>query len=212
LFERGYSVACVDLPGQGALPDSDLHWEIAAEKPIKAVVDTLIEQFGARSKEIALLGLSLGGYFVTRAAGHEKRLASVIASTPFPMPGHLFAQSIQAAMAKVEQGAVSEAAKRNWQMLMWKAGVRTPQALMERTALMVADPSIVTVPFLSIVGGGDSPIFQAQAESWHQSIRSARKDLVLLDARTGADGHCQVNARSRLTQETLGWLSDIFAC
>jgi esterase/lipase len=186
-----------------------LHWEVEAEKPIAAIVDVLIEQFTARAGRIALLGLSLGGYFVTRAAGHETRLAGVIASTPFPMPGKLFAHSVSAGLARMSQGAVSDAAKRNWQILMWKAGVHTPDELVERTALMISDPSIVTLPFLSIVGAGDSPVFQAQANGWHDSIRSSRRDLVVLDATTGADGHCQVNARSRLAQEAAGWLSEL---
>jgi hypothetical protein len=49
-------------------------------------IDLLAERFGAEPGRIALVGLSLGGYCVTRAAGHETRLATVIASTPFPNP------------------------------------------------------------------------------------------------------------------------------
>jgi hypothetical protein len=33
---------------------------------------------------------------------------------------------------------------------------------------------------------------------------------VLLDAETGADGHCQVAARIRLVQEASGWMRDLF--
>jgi hypothetical protein len=68
----------------------------------------------------------------------------------------------------------------------------------------------VTVPFLSILGGGDSPVFAAQAHAWHRDIRSARKDFVLLDAASGADGHVQVNNRLRLAQECSGWMDEIF--
>jgi hypothetical protein len=49
-----------------------------------------------------------------------------------------------------------------------------------------------------------------QALDWHERLRSERKGLVLLDAASGADGHCQVNARLRLVQETCGWMADIF--
>ena len=83
-FERGYSVAMVDLPGQGATAADGLHWEVEAERPIGTVIDALINRFAAQPGRIALLGLSLGGYFVARAAGYESRLATVIASTIIP--------------------------------------------------------------------------------------------------------------------------------
>ena len=75
---------------------------------------------------------------------------------------------------------------------------------------MIADPARVTVPFLSILGGGDSPVFAQQATRWHREIRSVRKSFILLDAKTGADGHCQANNRLRLAQESCGWLDEIF--
>ena len=53
-------------------------------------------------------------------------------------------------------------------------------------------------------------MFASQAHEWHESIRSSRKDLVFLDAASGADGHCQVNARVRMVQEACGWMDEIF--
>ena len=76
---------------------------------------------------------------------------------------------------------------------------------------MAADAKRVTVPFLSILGGGDSPVFAEQAARWHAGISSSRKSFRLLDAATGADGHCQVNNRLRLVQEASGWMDDIFS-
>jgi hypothetical protein len=53
-------------------------------------------------------------------------------------------------------------------------------------------------------------VFAAQARLWHEQIRSTRKDFVFLDASSGADGHCQVNARVRLVQEACGWMNELF--
>jgi pimeloyl-ACP methyl ester carboxylesterase len=210
LFERGYSVALVDLPGQGNTAARGLYWTADAEAPIAAVVDTLVERFHAVPGRIALLGLSLGGYFVARAAGHETRFATVMASTPFPDPAELFALSVRAAGQRVE-GTESAAAMRSRRMALWKAGAHSPQEFLTRTAAMTADPARVSVPFLSIIGAGDSPVFTLQAKSWHRDIRSARKSLVVLDAATGADGHVQVNNRLRLAQECCAWMDEIFA-
>jgi esterase/lipase len=207
LFERGYSVALADLPGQGNMAADGLTWEVEAERPIGVLVDALVEKFQAVPGRIALLGLSLGGYFVTRAAGHEKRFGAVIASTPFPRPGEMFSASVRAARTAGEQP--SSAALRNHQILAWKAGAKNAEEMVALTHAMIADPSIVTVPFLSIAGAGDSPIFRSQAEAWHAAIPSRQKNFVLLDAASGADGHCQVNNRRRLGQETAGWLGEI---
>jgi alpha-beta hydrolase superfamily lysophospholipase len=209
LLDRGYAVALADLPGQGLTQADGLHWEVEAERPIAAVIDAMVERFGAKAGRIALIGLSLGGYFVTRAAGHETRLATVIASTPFPNPAQLFALSVQAA---TRAGAVpaTPAARRSREVTFWKAGATTAEQFLERTRGMIADPKAVTLPFLSILGAGDSPIFASQAEAWHRDIASTRKSFVRLDAATGADGHVQVNNRLRLAQECAAWMDEMF--
>jgi pimeloyl-ACP methyl ester carboxylesterase len=211
IWERGYSIAIVDLPGQGNTAAEGMHWPIEPEHAISAVIDCLFQRFGARVGRLALIGLSLGGYFVTRAAGYDDRFSTVIASTPFPEPGRLFRASVRAAMNEGAAPATSTAAWRSRQMTMWKAGAASPQDFLARWKMAQADPARVTQPFLSIVGTGDSPLFVAQARDWHKRIASPRKDLVELDAATGADGHCQVNARLRLVQEACGWMNEIFS-
>lgn len=209
LRDRGYAVAMADLPGQGLTQAEGLFWEAEAEKPIAAVIDTLVADHGAKPGRIALIGLSLGGYFVARAASAETRLATVMASTPFPDPARLFALSVEAA-ARDDSGSVTTAAQRSRAVSLWKAGASTAREFVERTHAMIADPVGVTVPFLSILGAGDSPVFAAQAEAWHDQIASTRKRFVRLDAASGADGHVQVNNRLRLAQECAAWADEIF--
>lgn len=208
LYDRGYSVALADLPGQGITQAEGLFWEAEAEKPIAAIADALMERFHAEPGRMALIGLSLGGYFAARAAGYDSRFATVIASTPFPDPAQLFSLSVNAALHNPQQ--TTAATLRSQQTTFWKAGAKNVQEFLSRTASMTADATRVTVPFLSILGAGDSPVFAAQARKWHSEIRSTRKDFVLLDAASGADGHVQVNNRLRLAQEASGWLSEIF--
>ena len=212
LLDRGYSVALADLPGQGITAAAGLHWPIEAEQPIAAVTDLLVDRFEARPGRLALLGLSLGGYFVARAAGHDDRFATVMASTPFPSPADLFAQSVRAGQAAAAAGAVpTPAAIRSRDMTFWKSGATSPREFLERSAGMQADASLVSVPFLSVLGAGDSPVFAAQARAWHAAIASRRKRFVELDAASGADGHVQVNNRRRLAQECAAWMDELFA-
>ena len=214
LLDRGYSVALVDLPGQGNTAAAGLHWAVDAEQPIAAVADLLVDRFGARPGRMALLGLSLGGYFVARAAGHDSRFATVMASTPFPDPAQLFALSVQAGMAAAARAVATPptaAQRRSRETMFWKVGAQDAADMLRRTAAMRADPARVKMPFLSILGGGDSPVFAAQAHAWHAAIGSSRKRFVMLDAASGADGHVQVNNRLRLVQECTGWLDELFA-
>ena len=69
---------------KGVTQATGLQCEAGAEKPIEAAIDVLIADHSAKPGCIALVGLSLGGYFAARAAGHEQRLATVLTSTPFP--------------------------------------------------------------------------------------------------------------------------------
>ena len=210
VYDQGYSIAMVDLPGQGLTMKDGLHWEVETEKPIGAVIDVLIERFGAKPGRIGMLGYSLGGYFVTRAAGYEKRLGVVMASTPLQNIGNYYPVLARRWRQEDAEGKMSSATRRNVDVLYWKMGAANDEEFIAKASPMIADPSLVTVPFLSILGDGEGPIFQNDAKEWHEKIRSTQKRLVALDASTGADGHCQAANRLRLAQEMCGWMDTIF--
>jgi pimeloyl-ACP methyl ester carboxylesterase len=74
LREAGYDVIAFDGPGQGgALEDSGLPMSSQWHKPVGAVLD----HFGVDG--VTLIGLSLGGCLVMRAAAFEPRVVRVIA-------------------------------------------------------------------------------------------------------------------------------------
>lgn len=207
LWEFGYSVAMADLPGQGITMADGLHWEVESEKPVSAIVDLLVGRFQAVPGRIAMLGYSLGGYFACRTAGYEHRFGAVIASTPMWNTGQ-----VVAAQAKAQAAAghkTSTVTRNNLEVMFWKAGVGNGAEMLGRLSKMVADPAIVTVPFLSIAGEGENPLLIKQSQDWTANIRSNRKDLVLLPAATGGDAHVQANNRLRLAQEMAGWLSEV---
>ena len=56
-------------------------------------------------------------------------------------------------------------------MLMWKAGVIQLPDLLLRVNAMRAEPDSVTVPFLSIVGGQEGPVF-LNSRQWNDTRRS----------------------------------------
>jgi pimeloyl-ACP methyl ester carboxylesterase len=74
LREAGYDVIAFDGPGQGGAPeDAGLPLTAQWHRPVSAVLD----HFGV--ERVALVGLSLGGCLVMRAAAFEPRVAWVVA-------------------------------------------------------------------------------------------------------------------------------------
>ena len=207
LWEAGYSVAQVDLPGQGFTMEDGFQWEGETEKPVAAIVDVLVDRFKARPGRIAMFGYSLGGYFSSRASGYEHRLGAAIASTPIWNPKQAAAVMSKARLAAAN--VVSSATKRNEEVMIWKSGASDYNDFIARLSGWSTDPSIITVPFLTVAGGGESAMLIRQAHEWNDTIKSSRKDFVLLDAATGADGHVQANNRKRLAQEITGWLAEV---
>jgi len=147
---------------------------------------------------------------VTRAVGHETRLGAVMASTPLQNIGKYYPVLARRWSQEDTEGKMSGATRRNVDVLYWKMGASSDEEFIAKAEPMIADPSLVTVPFLSIVGAGEGPIFQNDAKAWHAAIRSTQKRFIALDASTGADGHCQAANRLRLAQEMCGWMDAIF--
>jgi dienelactone hydrolase len=202
-FDRGYSVALVDLPGQGLVPNQGLYWELQTEHAIRAVVDTLIERFKIDTKKLVLLGMSLGGYFACRAAAYEPRLAAVIATPALYNPGELFS-SVRKQLSSGTPTAAAGA--NNFQVLLWKAGVKDVTELVEKWDNNAVDPKLVKIPFMSVLGMQEGGVWKKQTREWHEAIENDQKKLITLDAETGADAHCQGNNVLRLVQEVETWL------
>ena len=82
-LRRGLAVLSLDGPGQG---ESFLHSTIRPdyETAVRAAVDFLAGIEGVDATRVAVVGMSLGGYYAARAAAYEERLvAAVVDSGPY---------------------------------------------------------------------------------------------------------------------------------
>lgn len=206
-LDRGYSVALVDLPGQGLTMEYGLHWEPEIERPLGAVIDVLTARFDVQPTKLAMLGMSLGGYFACRAAAEEPRLAAVIATPALPRPEILFAATVKAYDAAGSRQ--SEVGRKNMQVLLWKAGVDDLPSMVRKWAGVAVDPSKVHVPFLSVLGSQEGEVWKQTTKEWHRTIPSEKKRFVKFDALSGADAHCQGGNPLILAQEVDTWLRDV---
>jgi dienelactone hydrolase len=79
LRDAGYEVIAFEGPGQGgALNDAGLHMTPAWHQPVKAVLDHF------KLDRVTLVGLSMGGCLVMRAAAFEPRVDRVVAYDVYP--------------------------------------------------------------------------------------------------------------------------------
>lgn len=82
--ERGYNV--IHFAGPGQMDIFRNYTETFFEPDFEHVVTKVINHFEFRHEvnmyQLALMGISLGGYFATRAASHEPRIKALIANSP----------------------------------------------------------------------------------------------------------------------------------
>jgi len=82
-LDRGMATFAIDGPGQGEL-EYDLPIECHYEQPAAAAIDALERRDDVDCDRLGALGVSLGGYYVIRAAAFEKRIRALISlSGPF---------------------------------------------------------------------------------------------------------------------------------
>jgi 2,6-dihydroxypseudooxynicotine hydrolase len=77
LLDRGMATLPFDGPGQGEA-EYDLPIRGDFEVPVKAVVDYIESRSDLDASRVAIMGVSLGGYYAARAAAFEKRLKACL--------------------------------------------------------------------------------------------------------------------------------------
>lgn len=76
-LDRGMATFSIDGPGQGEA-EYDLPIETAYERPAGAAIDALGGRTDLDGERLGAMGVSLGGYYVVRAAAFEKRIKAMI--------------------------------------------------------------------------------------------------------------------------------------
>ncbi|MFD7903778.1 alpha/beta hydrolase family protein [Kitasatospora sp. NPDC059747] len=136
LLARGSAVLAIDGPGQGVLaagsvPEPDYH------RVVGRAIDALAGRDGLDPDRIAVVGLSLGGYYAATAAAHEPRVrAAALVSGPYRLAWDELPPFVRATL--VQRCGGPEAA-------------RAFAARLDVTGLVPA----LTVPVLVVEGGED---------------------------------------------------------
>lgn len=214
---RGWNAVLFEGPGQRGTVHLHPHllYRHDYEVPVAAVVDHALTLPNVDPGRIALFGLSMGGYFVLRAAAFEHRLAAVISNTPLadvrlylmamgglppqiaPMPD----ADQRADWSRIEvQWAASEA--------KWRMGANSLAEWFEllRPYHLGEVVTSIRCPTLCLATEGEGQLlYDFMIKPVYDALQCP-KTLHVFKLAEGADAHCEANATSRMHQVVFDWL------
>lgn len=205
LAARGISTLAIDGPGQGetlrlqGLP-SRHDWEV----PARAALDYLCSRDDVDPDRIAIMGISMGGYFAPRAAAFEPRFAACVC-----WGGHYDYHAVwEQRRREFERGGSRVSAP--FFHLLWVLGVEDMDAAMRRLEPYTLEgvASRLRCPLLVVHGANDSIVPVARARELHAAAGSADRTLRIFDTEEGGSEHCQGDNRMIGATFVADWLAD----
>ena len=179
--ERGVSVLMIDNPGSGeALRFQDLKSRIESEDWAKAQVDYLESRSDVDSDRIGLVGWSLGGYYVPRAAAYEKRIKFIAVWGA----NHNWGEVQKKRLQREGENPVPH----YWEHVLWVWGYDDVDKFIEYAEGVNLNGVVdkITVPFLIAHGDNDRQISVDYAhQSYDQAVNSAQARAADLHRRGG---------------------------
>ena len=224
LVERGYDIVLFEGPGQGrVLAEQQVPLTPDWHKPVKAVLDFF------KLEDVTLLGISMGGYLVLKAAAFEPRVKRAIAWDILfnsydiwlgklePVERALVKILFRLKAAPVMNALLGQAMKKNmvvdWgvRQSMYILGAKTPfEYLSKLKAYRSKTAHLVKQDVLLMAGTED---FGIPVEQFYQQIE-ALKNVRSLTARLftraeQAQNHCQVGNLELALDVIVNWIEFI---
>jgi dienelactone hydrolase len=197
---RGINALFIDTPGIGeALRLQQLVTRHDYEKPVGAAIDWLQKRSEIDAQRIGIVGSSLGGYYVARAAAFEPRLKAAVAW------GAIYDYHRVWVRRMAGQGTI--AAPRF--QLMFITGTNTMEAAVEKVKdFRVADfAGRIRCPFLVMHGAEDQQVLMEDARAMYAAIGSPDKEMVVFDGENGGAAHCQFDNHLPALQICADWIA-----
>jgi len=197
--QRGFNCLFIDTPGIGeALRYQKLYTRYDYERPISAAVDYLISRREVDPDRIGIVGSSLGGYYISRAAAFEKRLKAAVAW------GAIYDYF---GVWERRMAGAGTAAAPTFQ-LMFITGTKSMQDAICRIenfrVAMFADR--ISCPFLIVHGAEDQQIPMSDAQSMFDAIGSRDKEIRVFSGEDGGSAHTQFDNHLPALQFVADWM------
>lgn len=197
--QRGFACLFIDTPGIGeALRHQKLYTRPDYERPVSAAVDYLAARPEVDAGRIGIVGSSLGGYYVTRAAAFEPRLRAVVAW------GAIYDYH-QVWVRRLTAGGVL--ATPQFQ-LMYITGTSSMDQAMEKIAAFRVAPFAgrVQVPYLLMHGAEDQQVPRTDAQAMFDAVGSTDKELKIFDGENGGAAHTQFDNHLPALHHAADWM------
>jgi 2,6-dihydroxypseudooxynicotine hydrolase len=187
---RGIAVLAIDGPGQG-----EAEYEIPIcgdyEHAAAAVVDWIAQRSDLDRRNVAIWGVSLGGYYAPRAAAYEKRIKACIAlSGPFEWDRIW--------------DALPELTRETFRVRSHSKDETQARAVAKTLTMKEAAPKI-TCPIFIVTGRQDRLVPASHAEQLAKAV-SGRVELLIVED----GGHNANNRPYRYRSRTADWLAGQF--
>jgi pimeloyl-ACP methyl ester carboxylesterase len=222
-WKRGYNVLMVDLPGQGITPNRGLHFQVDMNLPISTILDWLEENALVKPVQIAMYGVSGGGYFTAQGVASDSRVQAWIAATPIYDVSQVFSVEMGAAlktpgwlMNAVMQisGAINQSAEINLAKYAWQFGTNNFKTAIDQVMVQAktVDFHSINCPSLFLISEGEGPELLRQTREVYEDFvkRGVNVNLQEFTAAQGADGHCQLNNLRFAHSVVFDWLDQLF--
>jgi len=223
--ESGFDVIFFDGPGQGAtLEDYHISMTPEWEKPVKAVLDFF------NLDDVTVIGVSLGGYLVMRAAAYDKRIKRVVADDvcvdffetllrQFPAKSRklitFLVKHQNRLHAAIINGIISKLSKKSL-MLEWGVaqgmhvmGVKTPYDFLRKcTSFNTREVSAIVTQDVLLMGGQEDhyiPLHQFFDQGkMLTNVRSLTSRL--FTRKETAHNHCQLGNVGLSVKVIVNWV------
>jgi pimeloyl-ACP methyl ester carboxylesterase len=227
-LERNFNLCLFAGPGQMDTlrfnPGST--FEPDYERPVTALLNSLLQRPEIDQQRVALYGISFGGYFASRAAAFEPRVKALIANSPIIdlysyMTGLVGFDPLQDLTDDMDFGVadipsipdeefpphlkeMSKALIIRFGRPTYKAVFRFLQEFNLKDALRN-----IACPALALAGAGEGQGALQQLETFCENV-SGPVTRRIFSIAEGADSHCQLGNPRLSAVEVLDWLEEIF--
>jgi pimeloyl-ACP methyl ester carboxylesterase len=226
-LQRGFNIILFAGPGQMDTLrfHTDTFFEPDFENPVSTVLDYVTGRNDVDTERIALLGISFGGYFATRAASREPRIKALVANSPIIdlhkyMIGFVGFDPAEMPddedfrpqdLPKIPEEIMPTQMKEMAQNLIGRFG----QPSFKKTFQYMRQFSVgealedISCPCFAMAGIGEGVEPQRQFKVFCDGV-SGPVASHLFTQEEGADSHCQVGNLSFSNAVYLDWLDELF--
>ena len=207
-IRRGIHCLTYDGPGQGfALRLNNLTFRNDWENVVGPVIDFALEKFaGIDPSRIALMGMSMGGYLISRAAAFDKRIKLLI-----PDPGNIrwgdaIIKHLQL-FSNIQPHEIPEEIRNLVRDYAWKHGVPNTIKDVAETLKNFDNSTIIDkITCETLVLDGTAEVFQG-AKPFFEALKCP-KHYMCFDETTTAQSHGQIGGYATATEILFDWMTE----